>query len=489
MNEIFDIELGNKIEYYCKCFDEITVNGYNLHSDFSYSSEFELNKESHEDNNLAIFDFIKQEILKLVNIEAFVIATFVYRTVMKNLMYKNFSQWTVPFKICNILFFIGTRVEKINSNPQIVICCDECKIIKEIFNCGFSFYYNQDIFNSEGKKDSAVNEFYKRLLEISSKIGDLHSYKIKSESLQKYLDFRKLNINLLRDNSLLQIKNIFMTKEELKSNKSWENINEKFNMSNPKDDIIIISIYNYKILSVRLRNFIDTFEARSCINPNDPENELIFTYKTNRYVYISKKILDDAQRIIIDFLSWGQYGDINKYYFNQKINQENLKKYNLLMTYKISDLIFDNGYVLPLEKKDGLQIPLVEIKKYTNNSKIKNVLGDYDIVFYSKNTAILYLIEYKNYQMMISKQGDLNADISKVTRDNTVEKVIRRQEYVEENKNEFLERVFGKLFKVEIVKSIILSTKPNFYFYLKPCNKYTYLDWIEFEEKVESKAF
>lgn len=54
-----------------------------------------------------------------------------------------------------------------------------------------------------------------------------------------------------------------------------------------------------------MQNFIVTFETEKCRIPSDPESELIFSYKTDKYFYISKKILNDTQTIIEDFVTWG----------------------------------------------------------------------------------------------------------------------------------------------------------------------------------------
>ena len=103
------------------------------------------------------------------------------------------------------------------------------------------------------------------------------------------------------------------------------------------------------------------------------------------------------------------------------------------MTYKVVDLLISNKYIVPMNNWQGLLIPRVEISNYVEDKKRRNELGDIDILFYSEYTHILYVIEYKNYQMLVSRLGDLRADISKVVRENTVEKVKKRHQYISDN--------------------------------------------------------
>ena len=135
----------------------------------------------------------------------------------------------------------------------------------------------------------------------------------------------------------------------------------------------------------------------------------------------------------------------------------------------------------------GALIPRIEISNYVEDKKQRNELGDIDILFYSENTQILYLIEYKNYQMLVSRLGDLGADISKVERENTSEKVKKRQQYISENVEKCVEMLFGKKYNIKDIKSIILTTKPCWYFYVNKSKDYIYMDWIEFENKILEK--
>lgn len=63
------------------------------------------------------------------------------------------------------------------------------------------------------------------------------------------------------------------------------------------------------------------------------------------------------------------------------------------MTYKVVDLLLANGYIIPMEIKEGLSIPRIEISNYVVDKNLRNKLGDIDIIFYSEYTKTLYLVE------------------------------------------------------------------------------------------------
>ena len=88
---------------------------------------------------------------------------------------------------------------------------------------------------------------------------------------------------------------------------------------------------------------------------------------------------------------------------------------------------------------------------------------------------------------MISREGDLSSEISKVEREKTPEKVERRHNYVYQNIETCEDILFKKRFEISNVKSIVLCTKPCYYYFVKKNRMYEYLDWVEFEGKVKNR--
>ena len=140
-----------------------------------------------------------------------------------------------------------------------------------------------------------------------------------------------------------------------------------------------------------------------------------------------------------------------------------------------------------METVKGLLVPRIEISNYVIDKEMKNRLGDIDLIVYSEYSKNLYLIEFKNYQMMISRERDLSAEVSKVSREKTPERVMERYKYICHNIEICKEILFKKRFEISGVKSIILTTKPCYYFFLNKAETYEYLDWVEFENNVIEK--
>lgn len=161
------------------------------------------------------------------------------------------------------------------------------------------------------------------------------------------------------------------------------------------------------------------------------------------------------------------------------------------MTYKIADILIQNDYVLPIENKNinnkKIILPRIEIDKLLKGKNQKK-LGDFDILFYSPYTNVLYNLEYKNYQMMITEEGCLHKEIEKVKDDNVVIKTLEREKYLLENLQIVKKCLFSERIEIKDVKTIILTTKPNLYFYVNENNFYLYYEWNEFKSKVINKV-
>ena len=475
-----------EIESYCKIMDDLIVQP--LENKPEINQDKNLTKEESSEEKNKIEDEILKCFDKVNNVEILSIALFIYRAVTKKKMYEdNLIYWTIKFKICNYLFFMCLEYLK-NSKRTLHVSFNDYYSIRNLFVLGYAILkhqieYNEQFFK-ENKKE--LDEFYSYMEQISNTKGDLHSYKILNDNLRKYIESKNISEDKIRENALSQFSGQYICKSMLQNDTSWKQI-LKDNFSNPNDDIIIVSIYKSKKYNKKFCEFMEMFEASKCNNPSDPESDLIFSYIAKDLIFISKKILDDTQLAIETFMTWGQYENVIKYFFGTSINQKVLRDYNILMTYKVVDLLISNEYIVPMNNWRGALIPRIEISNYVEDKKQRNELGDIDILFYSENTQILYLIEYKNYQMLVSRLGDLGADISKVERENTSEKVKKRQQYISENVEKYVEMLFGKKYNIKDIKSIILTTKPCWHFYVNKSKDYIYMDWIEFENKILEK--
>ncbi|MFC4805664.1 hypothetical protein [Filifactor villosus] len=405
-----------------------------------------LTKEEYNEEKNKIEDEILKCFDKVNNVETLSIALFVYRAVTKKKMYEDdLKFWTIKFKMCNHLFFMCLEYLK-NSKRTLYVSFNDYCPIRNLFVLGYAILKHQNEYNEQFFKENKkeLDEFYSYMEQISNTKGDLHSYQILNANLRKYIESKNISEDKIRENALSQFSGPYICKSVLQNNTSWKQIlNDNLSVV-PNDDIISVPIYKLKKYNKKFCGFIEIFEARKCSNPSDPESDLFFSYRTKDFIFISKKILYDTQSAIETFITWGQYENVIKYFFGTTINQKILRNYNLLMTYKVVDLLISNKYIVPMNNWQRILIPRVEISNYVEDRKRRNELGDIDILFYSENTQILYIVEYKNYQMLVSRLGDLGADISKVERENTSEKVKKRQRYISDNVEKYVEMLFGK---------------------------------------------
>lgn len=424
---------------------------------------------------------------------ALVIALFTMRAVCKQKMYEGnmglSEEWTCNFKICNGMFFHLLSNKKV-SQEYIDIKEAETQI-RKYFTLIYCYIENIIIYNKVicDSDDESYEEYYNKLIEVSNKKEDMNTYEISSTDLKKDLQDRKLTINHITQSIIRDTRKDYYRKSIEKSDKKLYEMIQKDNLNNPFDDIIIIKKSDFIFYEKRFKNFIIKFSVKGNENLQDNENELCFSYIDDEYVFISKIMMNTTQEIVNKALEMQQYTKLIKYYFGFNENTSNKNNYNKLMTYKIADLLYKNNYLLPIEKKkyrksELLFIPSIEISNYPG---YKNEYGDIDIIFISPFTNKLYNLEYKNYQMLVTKSNDLSNEIDKVKKEKVTEKVLRREKIMKNNLAETIKKLFES-FSEEIteVKSIILTTKPNYYFYKNKKDGYEYFEWIEFKEKIEN---
>ena len=192
------------------------------------------------------------------------------------------------------------------------------------------------------------------------------------------------------------------------------------------------------------------------------------------------------------FIKWGHYNELLDYYYKtpNKIQINLDKEYSKLLSYKVADLLINEGYILPLEKKrlpnsKKITIPRVDIQKIGSHK----INGDIDVLAFSKYTNTLLNIEYKNFQMGITTSNYINSEINRGTRKEYVKKALCREKELSNIHNELkilFEDKIGKNYKI---KTIILSSNPNYYFNIndKDNEFYDFFDWKKFYELIQEK--
>ena len=479
--------------------DKIEFRTIQRYIDFLQNAE--LKRQIEETNNIetTLETTLEEEIYKIGNVDLFCVALFSLRAINRKEYYKAKPEqkwyYTLYFKVYDYILHKAIILTK--DNVQIVHRLDnvfEKNVIDMILSIGLKEVYALDnILNEPHYSKINMKTFHDRVEYVSSLNSDMHTYNCKWDALNQYLKYQKLTPDDLNRDNLLAVdisEKIHKVKSRLKNIMQW-------NKNSIAEDIMIFDRMVYNSLGEECVEFLKPFMA-PC---KDIElQDFIFIYASKEKIYISKFCMDTTLSMLYKFSIWGQYEQALQYFFNftnlKKEMSNAQKKYNKLMTYKIADVLFIHGYLLPMEiKKIGnekIRVPQIEIEKYATKNLARQ-LGDIDIMFYSAYSATVYIVEYKNYQMGINSKI-VNADINKISREKIIEKVQKRKEYVEENKKEILTRFFnlpGDEIEKSEIKTFVLTTKPNYYFYNEngSQNVCEAFDWVEFKTKVEKKAF
>ncbi len=90
-----------------------------------------------------------------------------------------------------------------------------------------------------------------------------------------------------------------------------------------------------------------------------------------------------------------------------------------------------------------------QICSFIVDKKESKALGDIDVLFYSPYTNILYVLEYKNYQMYVTGNQNISSDISKLEREDTISKVCKRMAYVVQHKEKILSDIMNMHIQIE----------------------------------------
>ena len=370
------------------------------------------------------------------------------------------------------------------------ICINKCdnENLLSIFKLAFSIVDSYYIKEDNLYKEEAVRAYRKRKYYVTTIEEDMNTYEIKHGYLREYVDkFRRFNASSIPG---------YIKRNQLESLLKCV---EKYALNGIEgDEIFVIKNEFIRFFDKKLQDYIERFEIK-CLqsitkNPFDERWDFVCCYKSKKYIIISPNLLMRNSEII-KYMAERCCGSdsVIKVFFNYVIDDRFKKNYDVYMVYKIADVLINNEYIVSCEKKSDKYIPRVNIKNFLKDKRICNNSGDIDAVFFSPYTSVIYLVEYKNVQMLPSRCGDLKYDIRKMKKWKIYEHVRNRETLVKDNASEFVEQVFEKD-KIYVegfrdVKSIILTTTPNFYFYQYPTDEFICMDWTEFKLKVINRDF
>ena len=417
----------------------------------------------------------------------------IYGSVYMPKVYFNYlTNWYIVIDKC---FFLAFDYLSKNTIVKPCILIDDRRLVEQ-----FYFTVLREIEKDIDKENNTdknqprltkqeADSFYNRSLEISSMHNDLNTYKIKDTVLVDHLNDNNLTSDKIFQSANTAVNDIYY------KGVACDIITElqRYCQKN-KYGIFKLDKKYYHNSKAKTAAFLDNFSADTSNMDYSDVFNFVFCYKYKNYVYVAPDVMCFTVECIDRFLGWGQYKNVLEHYHLLKDNKvfERIKSnYNQLMTYNIADHLKACGYILPVKKDHGRNIPYIEIDAFKGKKDNSRDYGDIDILFYSPYTKVLYLIEFKNYQMSVSNSGSISKDIAKAIDRDPSERSSRRLNKVKENIPEFLGKVKLKIDEKEIseVKAIILTSKPNAYYFRKEAKNgsYLYFDWISFQEETAGK--
>ena len=141
--------------------------------------------------------------------------------------------------------------------------------------------------------------------------------------------------------------------------------------------------------------------------------------------------------------------------------QRNISNY---FSYCVADLLFSNGYELPLEKYYSNDCIRVEIEKIDINGKnILVKLGDIDVLALNRKRKEILLFELKYYKPAVEYKDMFIRDKSIIIDKEVIRHIKDRESAIEKNIDAVVKFITGKEENGYSVNSILLSPRTNYY--------------------------
>lgn len=246
----------------------------------------------------------------------------------------------------------------------------------------------------------------------------------------------------------------------------------------------------------KLQSILRTFSINQNIDKqNEFSNlELFCFYEVKGLLVFGCFDFIQILSIFEKFLLSGDFVSI--YSKNLSINKEITKAQKKLSQYFsacVSDYLYLNGYLLPMETYLNNKIPRFDIEKlYVNGKNIlisnkngTNKLGDIDVLAINPLKKEVLLFELKFFKPAISSKEMFYKDKSKIVDKEVIKHILDREDVVIQNVDEVVKSIIGEYQYGYSVKSILLTARTNFH--ALGVEKVDYLTWADFIEKVDKK--
>lgn len=278
--------------------------------------------------------------------------------------------------------------------------------------------------------------------------------------------------------SLDSLKSLASLKRVQKNNYSIINIERK-------------TSFKKKNYCINAENIIQTFSLNNIKKDVDGEFSVYDIELASFYEYEDYIIWGEVDFIqnISTFEKFSMSSHfLERYNLNEEIIKESRQiqtKLSTYLSYVIADLLYSKGYKLPMEKiEDGYAIKAEIDKIKVSNKNILNTYGDIDVLALDENKKEILNIEFKHYKPAMNMKELMYNDKSKIEDKRIVDKVKKREGVIKENISEVVRFLGGNEKEKFNVKSIIITSRPNFYA-INMSKSVEYMTWNQFISWIE----
>ncbi len=240
-------------------------------------------------------------------------------------------------------------------------------------------------------------------------------------------------------------------------------------------------------------NILNLFSINRNIDKDEIFLELFCFYEVNDNIIFGNIDLVQTVFIFEKFLLSGHFLDVfKKGLSNNKIFVQAQRTITKYFSYCVADLLFSNGYELPMETYEGNRCIRAEIEHIVVSGKNiladrKNApLGDIDVLALNSKKKEILLFELKYYRPALDYKEMFLRDKSIIIDKEVIRHIKARESAIVMNTNAVVKFIKGKEESGYSVKSVLLTPRINYYGICQ--EEVEYLTWDQLLKSVKEMA-
>ncbi len=240
-----------------------------------------------------------------------------------------------------------------------------------------------------------------------------------------------------------------------------------------------------------LEKILELFSINRNIDKEEKYLELFCFYEVNDNILFGNIDLAQTVSIFEKLLLSGHFLDVlKKGLSSNKILVQAQRSISKYFSYCVADLLFSNGYELPMEKYRGKRCIRAEIEHIIVNEKNilddseNDSLGDIDVLALNSKKKEILLFELKYYKPALEYKEMFLRDKSIIDKDEVMRHIKAREVAIALNTKEVVKFIKGKEESGYSVKSILLTPRTNYYGICQ--EEVEYLTWEQLLKSIKN---